>query len=154
MALEYQNLFDSTLTNIGMSPLWKKMRNFIKLCVTGQVSTKLLEQIILLEQQCSSNCYYSRWECLQLSGLLNPLEHKLLEETLLKICQNTSQRKPSEKTHQRKPVWENLSVHSLKVFIKLDVEIEFSNNEDCYWLSNREPKRVIIKFPFSLIINW
>ena len=61
LALEYQNKFDSTLTNINkeISDLrqnYEKMQS--ELYVSRQVSSKLREQIVSLERQCWSNCQY------------------------------------------------------------------------------------------------
>ena len=59
LALEYQNKFDSTLTNINkeiseLRQSYEKMQS--ELCVSRQVSSKLREQIVSLEQQCWINC--------------------------------------------------------------------------------------------------
>ena len=35
---------------------------------------------------------------------------------------------------------------ALKLFKKLDVEIDSSNIDDCHWLPSKEPKRVTAKF--------
>ena len=88
----------------------------LQLRVSRQVSSKLREQIVLLERQCWSNCQYSRGGCLELSVLLESIENSELEDTALKLIK------------------------------KLDVEIGSFNNEDCQWLPSKEPKRVIIKF--------
>ena len=118
LALENQNKFDSTLTNINkeISDLrqnYEKMQS--ELCVSRQVSSKLREQIVLLERQCWSNCQYSRRECLELSGLPESIENSELEDT------------------------------ALQLFKKLDVEVDSSKSEDCHWLPSKGPKRVIVK---------
>ena len=119
LALEYQNKFDSTLTNINkeISDLrqnYEKMQS--ELCVFRQVSSKLREQIVSLERQCWSNCQHSRRECLELSSLPESMENSELEDI------------------------------ALKLFKKLDVEIDSSNTEDCHWLPSKGSKRVVIKF--------
>ena len=119
MALEYQNKFDSTLTNKNkeISDLrqnYDKMQS--ELCVSRQVSSKLREYIVSLEQQCWSNCQYSRRECLELSGLPESIENSELEDT------------------------------ALQSFKKLDIEVDSSNVEDCHWLPSKGPKRVTVKF--------
>ena len=118
LALEYQNKFDSTLTNIDkeISDLrqnYEKMQS--ELYVSRQVSSKLNEQIVSLERQCWSNCQCSRRECLELSGLPESIENSELEDT------------------------------ALQLFKKLDVEVDSSNIEGCHWLPSKRPKRVIVK---------
>ena len=72
--------------------------------------------IILLERKCWSNEQYSRCECLKISGISSDTEAGKLEETLL------------------------------KVFQKLDVDVDLKNVEDCHWLKTRNnSKKVIIK---------
>ena len=119
LALEYQNKFDSTLTNINkeISDLrqnYEKMQS--ELYVSRQVSSKLREQIVSLERQCWSNCQYSRRECLELSGLPESIENSELEDTTLQLFKN------------------------------LDIEVDPSNIEGCHWLPSKGPKRVTVKF--------
>ena len=87
VALEYQNKFDdSILANInkGISDLWQNYeKTQSELCVSRQVSSKLKERIVLLEQQCRINCQYSRRECLELSDIPESIENSELEETAL-----------------------------------------------------------------------
>ena len=58
LALEYQNKFDSTLTNINKE-ITDRMQNYEKMQseirVSRQISSKLREQIVSLERQCWSN---------------------------------------------------------------------------------------------------
>ena len=56
-----------------------------ELCISRKVISKLREQIVLLEQQCWSNCQYSRWECLELSGLPKLMDNLELEDKALKL---------------------------------------------------------------------
>ena len=60
---------------------YEKMQS--ELCVFRQVSSKLREKIVSLEQQCWSKCQYSRQECLELSGLPESIENSELEDTAL-----------------------------------------------------------------------
>ena len=72
--------------------------------------------IIVLERKCWSNEQYSRRECLEISGIPSDTEAGKLEETLL------------------------------KVFEKLDVDVDLENMEDCHWLKTRNnSKKVIVK---------
>ena len=87
-----------------------------ELCISRQIISKLREQIVSLERQCWSNCQYSRWECLELSGLPKLMDNLELEDK------------------------------ALKLFKKQDVEIDSSNIEDCHWLPSKTPKRVTVKF--------
>ena len=58
-------------------------------------------------QQCGSDCQYSRPECVELSGLPNSMECSGLEYPALTLFKN------------------------------VDVEIDSSNIEDCYWLPSK-----------------
>ena len=60
---------------------YEKMQS--ELCVFRQVSSKLWEKIVSLEQQRWSKCQYSRQECLELSGLPESIENSELEDTAL-----------------------------------------------------------------------
>ena len=88
----------------------------LELCVSRQIGSKRRVQIVSLERHCWSNFKHSRRECLELSGLPASLENSELEDT------------------------------ALKLFKKLDLEIDSSNIEDCHWLPSKGQKRVIIKF--------
>ena len=87
-----------------------------ELSVARQVNIKLKEHISSLECQCQSNSQYSRRECLEISGIPDKSDQKDLEDS------------------------------ALNVFRKLDVEIDFSNIEDCHWLLSAGPNHVIIRF--------
>ena len=72
--------------------------------------------IVVLERKCWSNEQYSRCECLEISGIPSDTEADELEETVL------------------------------KVFEKLDVDVDSKNMEDFHWLKTRNSsKKVIIK---------
>ena len=57
-------------------------------CISRQGSSKLREQIVLVERQCWSNCQYSRRECLEPSGLLESIENSELEGTALRFLKS------------------------------------------------------------------
>ena len=108
--LDYQNKFEMTLTRINTDLLGLRQdlsdlkENYIKLdsefSVARQVNNKLKEHIVSLERQCWSNSQYSRWECLEITGIPVKTNQKDLENT------------------------------ALDIFRKLDVEIDFSNIEE------------------------
>ena len=76
----------------------------------------LRERVTSLEHQCWSNSQYSRRECLELTGIPETSDNNTLESTVLKI------------------------------FEKLEVNVDPSNVEDCHWISSKNsPKRVIVK---------
>ena len=76
----------------------------------------LREIVTSLEPQCWSNSQYSRRECLELTGIPEANGNNTLENTVL------------------------------KVFGKLEVNVDPSNVEDCHWVSSENgPKRVIVK---------
>ena len=96
----------------------RKSYNKVKadLKVSKSVTEAMKNHIIVLERKCWSNEHYSRRECLEISGMPSDTEAGKLEETLL------------------------------KVFEKLDVDVDPKNVEDCHWLKTRNSsKKVIIK---------
>ena len=119
LALDYQSKFDSTPAGIRneLSDLKKDFEQLRSdLSVTKLVNTKLKEKVVSLERQTWSNSQYYRRECLELSGILETIENKDLEGTVLGI------------------------------FEKLDVMVDPSNVEDCHWTkSSKGPKMVIVK---------
>ena len=107
------------LTNMK-NELSELRKNYSKLKADLKVSKSVTEamknHIIVLECKCWSNEQYSRRECLEISGIPSHTEAGKLEETLL------------------------------KVFEKLDVDVDPKNVEDCHWLKTRNSsKKVIIK---------
>ena len=84
--------------------------------VSKSVTEAMKNRITVLECKCWSNEQYSRRECLEISGILSDTEADKLEEILL------------------------------KVFEKLDVDIDPKNVEDYHWLKTRNSsKKLIIK---------
>ena len=76
----------------------------------------LRERETALECQCWNNSQYSRRECLELTGIPETSDNNTLESTVLKI------------------------------FEKVEVNVEPLNVEDCHWISSKnDPKRVIEK---------
>ena len=117
LALDYQSKFDSTLAGISneLSDLKKDFEKLgSDLSVARQVNSVLRERVTSLERQCWSNSQYSRRECLELTGIAETSDNNTLESTVLKI------------------------------FEKLEVNVDPSNVEDCHWISSKNgPKRVI-----------
>ena len=88
LALEYQNKFDSTLANVNkeISDLRENYEKVLsELCLSRQVSSKLREQIVLLERQCCGNFQNSRRECLEVTGLPESSDYSELEHTAHKL---------------------------------------------------------------------
>ena len=86
------------------------------LSVARQVNSVLRERVTSLKRQCWNNSQYSRRECLELTGIPETSDNNTLESTVLKI------------------------------FEKLEVNVDPSNFEDCHWISSKnDPKRVIAK---------
>ena len=110
LALDYQSKFDSTLAGI-----WNELSDLKKdfeklgsdLSVARQVNSVLRERVTSLERQCWSNSQYSRRECLELTGIPETSDNNTLESTVLKI------------------------------FEKLEVNMDPSNVEDCHWISSK-----------------
>ena len=76
----------------------------------------LRERVTVLERQCWNNSQYSRHECLELTGIPKTSDNKTLESTVLKI------------------------------FEKVEVNVDPFNVEDCHCVSSKNgPKRVIGK---------
>ena len=76
----------------------------------------LRERETALECQCWNNSQYSRRECLELTGIPETSDNNTLESTVLKI------------------------------FEKLEVNVDPTNVKDCHWISSKNgPKRVIVK---------
>ena len=110
LALDYQSKFDSTLAGISneLSDLKKDFEKLgSDLSVARQVNSVLRERVTSLERQCWSNSQYSRRECLELTGIPETSDNNTLESTVLKI------------------------------FEKLEVNMDPSNVEDCYWISSK-----------------
>ena len=119
LALDYHSKFDSTLSGISneLSDLKKDWEKLgSDLSVARQVNSVLRERVTSLECQSWSNSQYSRRECLELTGIPETNDNNALESIVL------------------------------KVFEKLEVNVDPSNAEDCHWISSKNgPKRMIVK---------
>ena len=88
LALDYQSEFDTSLvgTKNELSDLKKDLEQIRSdLSTTKLVNTMFKENVVSLEQQAWSNSQYSRRECLELSDILETIENKNLEGTVLGI---------------------------------------------------------------------
>ena len=92
MVIEYQNKFDNMLSNINaeltsLRDRFTKMES--QLLVTRRVNNNLVKQNRILERKCAANEQYSRRECLEISGIPDSIPNNNLEETVLKIFNET-----------------------------------------------------------------
>ena len=92
MVIEYQNKFDNMLSNINaeltsLRDRFTKMK--LQLLVTRRVNDNLVKQNRILERKCAANEQYSRRECLEISGIPDSIPNNNLEETVLKIFNET-----------------------------------------------------------------
>ena len=60
-----------------------------QLLVTRRVNDNLVKQNCFLERKCATNEQYSKRECLEISGIPDSLANNNLEETVLKIFNET-----------------------------------------------------------------
>ena len=92
MLIDYQNKFDNMLSNINaeltsLRDRFTKMES--QLLVTRTVNDNLVKQNCILERKCAANELYSRRECLEISGIPDRIPNNDLEETVLKIFNET-----------------------------------------------------------------
>ena len=92
MVIDYQSKFDNMLSHINaeltsVRDRLTKMES--QLSVTRRVNDNLLKQNRILERKCAANEHYSRRECLELSGIPDSIPNNNLEETVLKIFNET-----------------------------------------------------------------
>ena len=92
MVIDYQSKFDNMLSHINaeltsVRDRLTKMES--QLSVTRRVNDNLLKQNHILERKCAANEHYSRRECLELSGIPDSIPNNNLEETVLKIFNET-----------------------------------------------------------------
>ena len=119
IALDKQKTQNFILSDMK-NELSELRKNYKKLEADFKVSKSVFEalksNIVVLKRQCWSNEQRSRRECLETSGMPSDSEAGKLEETIL------------------------------KVFEKLDFNVDSKNVEDCHWLKTRNSsKKVIIK---------
>ena len=90
LALEYQSKFDSTLSSINdvktdlseLRKYYEKLESDV--IITKQVNTRLYDKMKFLERQCWVNEQYSRYECLEISGVPESVTDNDLEGEVLK----------------------------------------------------------------------
>ena len=119
IALDQQKTQNFILSDMK-NELSELRKNYKKLEADFKVSKSVFEalksNIVVLKHQCWSNEQHSRRECLETSGIPSDSEAGKLEETIL------------------------------KVFEKLDFNVDPKNVEDGHWLKTRSgSKKVIIK---------
>ena len=86
--LDYKERFDSTFSAIN-DELKELKTNFRKLeshlAISRAVNDKLTEQLILVERKCWANTQYSHRECLDISGISEPIQDDNLENCVVEI---------------------------------------------------------------------
>ena len=92
MVIEYQNKFHNMLSNINaeftsLRDRLAKMES--QLLVARRLSDNLVKQNHILERKCAANEQYSRLECLEISGIADSISNNNLEQTVLKIFNET-----------------------------------------------------------------
>ena len=92
MVIESQNEFDNMLSNINtlltsLRDRFTKMES--QLLVKRRVNDNLVKQNHILERKCAADEQYSRRKCLEISGILESISNNNLEETVLKIFNET-----------------------------------------------------------------
>ena len=92
MVIEYQNKFDNMLSNINaeltsLRDRFTKMK--LQLLVTRRVNDNSVKQNRILERKCAANGQYARQERLEILGIPESIANNNLEETVLKIFNET-----------------------------------------------------------------
>ena len=86
LVIDYQNTFDTALNNISSEVLDSK-NTFTKLESDLEFpeifNNKLVDQVTRLERKTWENKQYSRWECVEVSGIHQSTEQKHLKKTVL-----------------------------------------------------------------------
>ena len=119
LVLDYQDNFNSTLANISkyigeLKYKFEKLES--ELAVFKSVNSNLCKKITILGRECCANNQYSKQECLKMSGILENIENKDLENLILQILE------------------------------KIDTNVNPANVEGCHWVKTHGSKKVIIKF--------
>ena len=60
-----------------------------QLLLTRRLIDNLVKQNRILERKCAANEHYSRQECLKISGIPDNISNNILEETVLKVFNET-----------------------------------------------------------------
>ena len=92
MVIDYQDKFDNMLSNINakltsLRDRFTKMES--QLLFTRRMNDSLVKQNRILERKCAANELYSRRECLEILGIPDSIPNNNLEETVLKIFNET-----------------------------------------------------------------
>ena len=89
MVIEYQNKFRNMLSNINaeLTSLRDRLAKMESQAIW--LSDNLVKQNHILERKCAANEQYSRLECLEISGIVDSIPNNNLEQTVLKISNET-----------------------------------------------------------------
>ena len=89
MVIEYQNKFDNILSNINteLTSLRDRSREMKSQVLLTRI---LVKQSRILARKCAANEHYSRQECLKISGIPDDISNNILEETALKVFNETA----------------------------------------------------------------
>ena len=89
MVIECQNKFHNMLSNIN-AELTSLRDRLVKMESQAiWLSDNLVKQNHILERECAANEQYSRLECLEISGIADSIPNNNLEQTVLKIFNET-----------------------------------------------------------------
>ena len=155
MIIDYQNKFDNMLSNINaeltsLRDRFTKMES--QLLVTRRVNDNLVKQNRILERKCAANEQYSRRECLEISGIPDSIPNNDLEETVLKIFNETGvtvNSRDVEACHRLKQ-----KANPKKVIIKLskrkDVVRVMTNKKK---LKSMKPQNIGLPSDWKIYIN-
>ena len=155
MVIDYQNKFDNMLSNINaeltsLRDRFTKMES--QLLVTRRVNDNLVKQNRILERKCTANEQYSRLECLERSGIADSIPNNNLEETVLKIFNETGvtvNSRDVEACHRL-----NQKANPKKVIIKLskrkDVARVMNNKKK---LKSMKPQNIGLRSGCKVYIN-
>ena len=155
MVIDYQSKFDNMLSHINaeltsVRDRLTKMES--QLSVTRRVNDNLLKQNRILERKCAANEHYSRRECLELSGIPDSIPNNNLEETVLKIFNETGvtvNSRDVEACHCR-----NQKSNPKKVIIKLSKRkdvVRVINNKKKF--KNKKPQNIGLPSGCKICIN-
>ena len=155
MVIDYQNKFDNMLSNINaeltsLRDRFTKMES--QLLVTRRVNDNLVKQNRILERKCAANEQCSRRECLEILGIPDSISNNNLEETVLKIFNETGvtvNSRDVEAYHRQ-----NQKVNPKKVIIKLskrkDVARVMNNKKK---LKSMKPQNIGLPSGCKVYIN-
>ena len=93
MVIQYQNKFDNILSNINTELTSLRDRSTemkSQVLLTRRLNDNLVKQSRILARKCAANEHYSRQECLKISGIPDDISNNILEETALKVFNETA----------------------------------------------------------------